>query len=183
MRQTHQPAISRATRTTVNRQPAPPTVKPHECSRLRRACGPCGAAARGRQSSSTRCAGSTSPQAFAGRGTTDTGQTGPPTVKSSCTSWRSLAVHPRRIGSARGIRGRQPVTAPRGHPLEECQPRRRWPHSGGLTRRGPRPPQLRRDTDSKPWKRIKPIPATSRSAQPFGEGSTPSPAYRSEETR
>jgi hypothetical protein len=27
MRQTHQPAISRATRTTVNWQPAPPTVK------------------------------------------------------------------------------------------------------------------------------------------------------------
>jgi hypothetical protein len=44
------------------------------CSRRRRACGPCGAAARGEQSSSARRAAAQAHRPFRGRGTTDTGR-------------------------------------------------------------------------------------------------------------
>jgi hypothetical protein len=83
-----------------------------ECSRRRRACGPCGAAVRGRQSSSARCA---APQAHRPSRPRNHRHrpTGPPTVKSSppSTRWPTTRAlrGPDRSGAARQDHCLKPV--------------------------------------------------------------------------
>jgi hypothetical protein len=96
--------------TSVN-EPGPVPLSA-ECCRRRRACGPCGAAAGGRQCFFNSLRGSTSPQAFAGRGT--------PTPANGTTDSEGPGSF-----VAQRLHGAESRFAPRGPGAEEEPHRRR----------------------------------------------------------